>query len=244
MQTGKIKSYLLYAIGEIVLVVVGILIALQINTWNEQYKDRQQEQVYYCKLLEDVNQDQLLLEKLMVENESRIKASNEMIQLLQQESPGRKEVVNKMRAAIAKITFTFKASLAAFNDLKSSGSLRIIKDSDLKSRLLNYYSSMEGYADVIDTNSDAAISVYHNPSKDFKEIGFHDIEDIKEEIDTALVDSEKLKAIAYPSEQIRKVLLSDAIFYLSINTRKKGLHQTVASEILKMKKVLLKKCNE
>lgn len=37
---NKFSKYLLYAIGEIVLVVLGILIALQINTWNEDRKDR------------------------------------------------------------------------------------------------------------------------------------------------------------------------------------------------------------
>ena len=31
----RVRSYLLYAMGEIVLVVIGILIALQVNTWNE-----------------------------------------------------------------------------------------------------------------------------------------------------------------------------------------------------------------
>ncbi len=37
---GKVKNYLLYAIGEIVLVVVGILIALQLNNFNEAKKDQ------------------------------------------------------------------------------------------------------------------------------------------------------------------------------------------------------------
>lgn len=36
IQKGKVQSYLLYAIGEILLVVIGILIALQINNWNER----------------------------------------------------------------------------------------------------------------------------------------------------------------------------------------------------------------
>ena len=35
-RTGKFSKYLLYPIGEIALVVIGILIALQINTWNEE----------------------------------------------------------------------------------------------------------------------------------------------------------------------------------------------------------------
>ena len=40
IESGSVRSYLLYAIGEIALVVLGILIALQINNWNEWRKDR------------------------------------------------------------------------------------------------------------------------------------------------------------------------------------------------------------
>src|SRR5210317_368566 len=50
-KTGK---YLKYAIGEIVLVVIGILIALQINNWNEENKDIEQEKVYLKNLKEDL----------------------------------------------------------------------------------------------------------------------------------------------------------------------------------------------
>ena len=39
IESGASKKYLLYAIGEITLVVIGILIALQINNWNERRKD-------------------------------------------------------------------------------------------------------------------------------------------------------------------------------------------------------------
>ncbi|HSM24201.1 MAG TPA: hypothetical protein VK856_05005 [Anaerolineaceae bacterium] len=44
LAEGNLKRYLLYAIGEILLVVIGILIALQINTWNEWRKDRIKEE--------------------------------------------------------------------------------------------------------------------------------------------------------------------------------------------------------
>ena len=40
LSEGKTANYFKYAIGEIVLVVIGILIALQINTWNEFRKER------------------------------------------------------------------------------------------------------------------------------------------------------------------------------------------------------------
>jgi hypothetical protein len=45
LNEGKTTKYFKYAIGEIVLVVIGILIALQINTWNEDRKTRQSEQL-------------------------------------------------------------------------------------------------------------------------------------------------------------------------------------------------------
>jgi hypothetical protein len=56
---NRFSQYLLYAIGEIILVVFGILIALWINNWNEQRKTRQNEK--------------LLLEKLQVENQLNLK---------------------------------------------------------------------------------------------------------------------------------------------------------------------------
>ncbi len=50
LKENKISSYLLYAIGEIVLVVIGILIALQINNWNEHNKTRKKEKVYLSNI--------------------------------------------------------------------------------------------------------------------------------------------------------------------------------------------------
>ena len=53
-KTGK---YLKYAIGEIVLVVIGILIALQINNWNENRKTEEKRKIYYRQLLVDLETD-------------------------------------------------------------------------------------------------------------------------------------------------------------------------------------------
>ena len=44
---NKFSKYLLYAIGEIILVVIGILIALQIKNWNEENKERRVEKQRY-----------------------------------------------------------------------------------------------------------------------------------------------------------------------------------------------------
>ena len=57
LSENKFSKYLIYAIGEIILVVIGILIALQINNWNENNKLEVKKQDYYQQLLEDLNKD-------------------------------------------------------------------------------------------------------------------------------------------------------------------------------------------
>lgn len=51
LRDGKTAAYLKYAVGEIVLVVIGIPIALQINNWNEARTSRQPHQ-YFCRGLD------------------------------------------------------------------------------------------------------------------------------------------------------------------------------------------------
>lgn len=129
IEEGRLKKYVVYAVGEIFLIVFGILIALQLNEWNAQRKERQSEHAYYCKLLEDVIQDSITLDQLLEENAERIHSANEMLALLQQDKPDQRAVVKAMRGAISKVTFTFKPAIAAFEDLKSSGNLKISQGS-------------------------------------------------------------------------------------------------------------------
>ncbi len=57
LAENRFSKYLLYAIGEIVLVVIGILIALQINTWNEQRKAKEIEKEILIQFQEDLKGD-------------------------------------------------------------------------------------------------------------------------------------------------------------------------------------------
>lgn len=54
LKAGQFQKYLFYAIGEILLVVMGILIALQINNWNENRKSRLIEQKLLSELKENL----------------------------------------------------------------------------------------------------------------------------------------------------------------------------------------------
>ncbi len=63
MTANKTRRYLKYALGEIILVVIGILIALQINNWNEGRKQIQKSRNYLSEIVKDLQSDSLLYSK-------------------------------------------------------------------------------------------------------------------------------------------------------------------------------------
>ena len=79
MSENKTGKYFKYAIGEIVLVVIGILIALQINNWNEARKARNKEIVYLNNIKSDLENSIEQIETFILKRNTQIKTSNEII---------------------------------------------------------------------------------------------------------------------------------------------------------------------
>ena len=64
LMENKTSKYFKYAIGEIILVVIGILIALQINNWNESRKLQEETNTYLNQKLVNLNEDKIRLIEL------------------------------------------------------------------------------------------------------------------------------------------------------------------------------------
>ena len=64
MEQNKTSLYFKYAISEIILVIIGILIALQINNWNEQRLAKEQSRIYLKNLDIEINQNILVIESI------------------------------------------------------------------------------------------------------------------------------------------------------------------------------------
>ncbi len=75
LTENKFSKYILYAMGEILLVMIGILLALQVNNWNEYRKARQLEQTYLKRLQTDLMTDTAYLKQRILNSES-VKQSN------------------------------------------------------------------------------------------------------------------------------------------------------------------------
>ena len=153
-KTGKATlpagRYLKYAIGEIVLVVIGILIALQINNWNETRKSEAIEQDYYCQLLNDLELDKIQIETLTKEAKNHILIGKQLIKNLHTLKKEKNELMEdciKVLRSNAYITTN-----VTYIDLKSSGNLGLLKNKVLKKTLIQYQSDIENIARIIEGN--------------------------------------------------------------------------------------------
>ncbi|MEQ8713629.1 MAG: hypothetical protein RIC80_11475 [Cyclobacteriaceae bacterium] len=234
----KWAEYLL----EILVIIISILAAFSLERWNESRKERLLEADYYCKILEDINQDIALLELREVENQERIANGNLLISLLQHKNVDSHDLVNLLRLSITKTASIFTPSDAAFEDLKSSGNLNIIQDQEIKDELIKFYSEVEGYISLLDVNSQFTLETYYSSNKNFAELGWHQIDYVADELDEAVVDINALDNNVKLTDAMRSQLQSDALFYLTTNARKKRLYKDLSVELIQMQSLLSKKC--
>ncbi|MGB5203552.1 DUF6090 family protein [Eudoraea sp.] len=141
MEKNKTGKYLKYAIGEIVLVVIGILIALQINNWNEERKDRIELDNYLIKIADNIDQDIKTLNRLQVRRDSVfIKAKRSAKLLMEQDFTNFETMIGGVRCFYE---FSFSANKSGYQALKNSQFLGRIKNPLVDSLLTKYYARVE-----------------------------------------------------------------------------------------------------
>ncbi|HSR61035.1 MAG TPA: DUF6090 family protein [Robiginitalea sp.] len=146
-QTGK---YLLYAGGEIILVVIGILIALQINNWNEERLAREQESIYYCKIKEDLELDRNSLVGILEDNHKRTEIGKKLLLKLHQTPKDKSVIMDDYLSAVR--SNVFYPNNSAITDITSSGKLWLLQDGKLKEQILRYYTDMDNFLSIVHKN--------------------------------------------------------------------------------------------
>lgn len=129
---GKTTNYLKYAIGEIILVVLGILIALQINNWNEQRKENNEETAVLKNLLENLTLAKQQSETFILEEEN-LKLSLINILGINSDKLISKSVVIT-DSIFENAVWDLQTNLPTFNtynDLKNTNKLSLIKNKNI-----------------------------------------------------------------------------------------------------------------
>lgn len=139
IDTGSLRRYFAYAVGEILLVMIGILLALQVNNWNERRKEKLVE-LEFLKGLEGemrANRDQMI--NAIEAHKKNIAAGHTIIQLFDQDISKIKESVLDSLFAGLTATFTYNPRIGKLNSIILSGKLDHIRNQKLKSYLTTFH---------------------------------------------------------------------------------------------------------
>lgn len=136
LSEGKTGKYFKYAIGEIVLVVLGILIALQINNWNEKRKENVKIKSYLNGMVIDLNNDRNRF-GIIIENLSeQIKANSEVFENKNYQNLP----IDSIVLVISSYFNDYKISDQTFQRIKNSGQSNQLGSKQLNDAINSYYS--------------------------------------------------------------------------------------------------------
>lgn len=143
LNEGKTINYLKYAIGEIVLVVIGILIALAVNNWNQQKKDRKLGKDLLSRIRADLVQDTIYFRKTINQNKLLREEIKDLLSKLYQ-GVNSIEQVQEMSAVYDKaLDQIFLINDNTYKNMISSGTLGLIENEKLKEDIIDLYSEYD-----------------------------------------------------------------------------------------------------
>ena len=150
IDSGSVTKYLLYAIGEILLVVIGILIALQVNNWNEE-RNRQNEEMHYLAALKtDFETAESSFQLILSAVQEQLEHNEHLLNLISGPAGSipSDSLVGMLRKSF--IDVPFNVQVTAYSDLLNSGKLAVIQSEELRRALSEFETAnalANGYAE-------------------------------------------------------------------------------------------------
>ena len=131
-------------------VIVGVLVALGVNSWATERGDRTLENQYLERLARDFRQDSIALAEFRRSAERGEEAGLELLALLKGSAEAPDAHVSRLLGAATRDAYVIP-NTPTIEDLKSSGNLRVIEDATKRDAVLTYYSQVSGYQRVLET---------------------------------------------------------------------------------------------
>ena len=140
LKEGNLKKYLAYAIGEVLLVMFGILLALQVHNWNENKKANEKAHSYLQQILNELKRENLIYDTKKKLQEIQVKKFEECIDLLYLEQTNFEEAKAFFKKFYSFNTDHLVPIDATYQEIVSSSDLGIFKNDTLINQIVQYYS--------------------------------------------------------------------------------------------------------
>ena len=142
---GRVSKYLGYALGEIVLIVAGILIAVQINNWNQERADRDKESILLAEVHNEFLRNKDELNREMIRYGMLREKCETLIQWFPIDPDAvDREILITLFDRIDAVSTT-DLTMASISAIGNSSSFEIISDEELRSLLFDWYEMMSDY---------------------------------------------------------------------------------------------------
>lgn len=127
INEGRLKRYLLYAIGEILLIMIGILLAFQVNKWNETRNNRKAELLYYQNIKRQLNEDKGLISRNIDYNNHYLNQFNYAAQIIEENDRSRMDTLVKIALNLFRYSDFHRAS-NIYETIVNSGQLKLLQN--------------------------------------------------------------------------------------------------------------------
>jgi hypothetical protein len=237
---NKVMAYLRYAIGEILLVVIGILIALQVNNWNENRKEHLIEIKYLKNLKHDLQSDSTDLVYYKNIRVGQANAARELIELAKTKNVSDVFKLDSLYTTVA-LWWEFVPNNNTFEELRSSGNLKLLRNDSIKNLLLDLNKENE---DLVSSRNHMRRE-YENYLYDQKNslVNFLDVNDperIKNIIDWYYPNKESVKKNTEKIKEQYRLLFNDTLFINGLALTAGNLLWLIKDDYNKMQEIVNK----
>lgn len=193
----QLNKYFAYALGEVILVMIGILLALYISNWNNNRKENEKERWYLINIIEDLEYQKVLLKDMKEHNVLTINTSKQILkEYIKYKSFKNVDSLNQRLNSLL-FSYNFPNINNTYTELISSGQFGLIKNKTLSIDIINYYLSCK--ENEAATNSDIVNIFYPEIStviNKFSQIELYE-EDLKEGEENLLITDNDLTKYIY-----------------------------------------------
>ncbi|MCO5725269.1 DUF6090 family protein [Robiginitalea marina] len=143
LQNQSFGRYGLYALGEVLLIVMGILAALWIDNWNQERQEVKREQFYLSGLKEEFQASLSKLDTLMAVNRKSYQTAEDLLQRIPGASIGEEAVLSKMLIRALTYEIVYNPNNSLLKELINSGRLETLTHPMLRRHLTSWESFLE-----------------------------------------------------------------------------------------------------
>ena len=202
LSENRFSKYMIYALGEIILVVIGILIALKINNWNENEKIKTEEKILITGLIQNIEDDIKNLIIVKKRDSIFIDANRILLSALKNDSIKGNKPLLKQKIYQAAFLSKLKPNQIIFNQIQFSGKLTYILNDSIKNKILSYYDNASNVVSYQESNLN---TIYRLG------VGMSDILDYNSALQNILPDFAKMEVDAFDNSFFYEDIESDRV---------------------------------